>query len=281
MKIVGKYISMIFALIFAAFGVGQCEIGDKIPEEDVIRIMSYNVRYNDWHRGKTVPQLIADYYPDSVGVQECEALWFYHMKAYLPQYGIVGVGRLTGTQGGISGEMSAILYRKDKYKVVDSDTFWLSETPDKVSKGWDGQKNRICTWVILENIETGKQYAHLNAHLDHQGELARINGLKLVLEKANSFDMPVVITGDFNFEKGTELYSEFAKAGFSDTQDMAVDTMSGKTYHAYNGGEDGLPIDFVMVNNKITDVKTYKIIRDTVDGEYISDHYPIYADMMF
>ncbi len=281
MKIIGKYISMIFALIFAACGIGQCEIGDKIPENDVIRIMSYNVRYNDWQRGKTVPQLIADYYPDSVGVQECEALWFYHMKAFLPQYGIEGVGRLTGTQGGISGEMSAILYRKDKYKVVDSDTFWLSETPDKVSKGWDAQKNRICTWVILENLETGNQYAHLNAHLDHKGELARINGLRLVLEKAKSFDMPVVITGDFNFEKGTELYSEFAKAGFSDTQNMAFDTMTGKTYHAYNGGEEGLPIDFVMVNNRITDVKTYKIIRDTVDGEYISDHYPIYADMAF
>jgi len=262
-------------------GVGQCEIGANVPSEDLTRIMSFNVRYNEWERGKIVPQLIADYYPDSVGVQECEALWFYHMKAYLPQYDIVGVGRLTGTRGGLSGEMSAILYRKDKYKVVDSDTFWLSETPDKVSKGWDGQKNRICTWAVLENLETGERYAHLNAHLDHQGENAKKNGLALVLEKAQSFDMPVVITGDFNFEKGTELYSDFAKAGFSDTQDMAEETMYGKTYHANKGGEDGLPIDFIMVNNEINDVKTYKIIRDQVDGGYISDHYPIFSDMIF
>ena len=281
MEKVLKFFSAIFALIMAFCGSGQCEMGLKAPEEDVIRIMSYNVRYNAWERGKIVPQLIADYMPDSVGVQECEALWYYHMKAFLPEYGIEGVGRLTGTKGGLSGEMSAILYRKDKYKVVDSDTFWLSETPDRISKGWDAQKNRICTWVILENLETGEQYAHVNAHLDHQGEQARINGLKLVLEKANSFDMPTVITGDFNFEKGTELYSEFAKAGFTDTQDVAPDTMTGKTYHGYNGGEEGLPIDFVMINSKITDAKTYKIIRDTIDGQYISDHYPIYSDMVF
>ncbi|MBE6755249.1 MAG: endonuclease/exonuclease/phosphatase family protein [Clostridia bacterium] len=281
MEKVLKFFSAIFALIMAFCGVGQCEIGANVPSEDLTRIMSFNVRYNEWERGKIVPQLIADYYPDSVGVQECEALWFYHMKAYLPQYDIVGVGRLTGTRGGLSGEMSAILYRKDKYKVVDSDTFWLSETPDKVSKGWDGQKNRICTWAVLENLETGERYAHLNAHLDHQGENAKKNGLALVLEKAQSFDMPVVITGDFNFEKGTELYSDFAKAGFSDTQDMAEETMYGKTYHANKGGEDGLPIDFIMVNNEINDVKTYKIIRDQVDGGYISDHYPIFSDMIF
>ncbi len=272
---------MVFALILAAVGVGQCEMGAKAPQEDVIRIMSYNVRYNSWERGRIVPQLIADYMPDSVGVQECEALWFYHMKAFLPEYGIEGVGRLTGTRGGLSGEMSAILYRKDKYKVVDSDTFWLSETPHKVSKGWDGQKNRICTWVILENLETGERYAHVNAHLDHQGEVAKAEGLRLVLEKAQSFDMPTVITGDFNFEKGTDLYGEFGKAGFSDTQDMAPDTMTGKTYHAFKGGEDGLPIDFVMVNSRITDVKTYKIVRDKAGDEFISDHYPIYSDMKF
>ncbi len=281
MEKVLKFFSAIFALVMAFCGSGQCEMGLKAPEENVKRIMSYNVRYNGWERGKIVPQLIADYAPDSVGVQECEALWFYHMKAYLPQYGIVGVGRLTGTQGGLSGEMSAILYRKDKYKAVESDTFWLSETPHKISKGWDAQKNRVCTWVILEDLETGERYAHVNAHLDHQGEEARAKGLQLVLEKAASFDMPVVVTGDFNFEKDTELYSEFAKAGLSDTQDMAPDTMYGKTYHGYNGGEEGVPIDFVMVNNKITDVKTYKIVRDTVDGQYISDHYPIYADMIF
>ncbi len=277
-----QIICALFSLILPFLGIGRCEIGAKAPEsEEIIRVMSFNVRCGEFDREEIVPQLIADYYPDSVGVQEFESLWFSHVKAYLPQYGIVGVGRLTGIQGTISGEMSAILYRKDKYKVVDSDTFWLSETPDKISKGWDADKNRICTWAILENLETGEQYAHVNTHLDNKGELARINGLKLVLEKAKSFDMPVVITGDFNFSKGTELYSGFAENGFSDTQDMAEDTMYGKTYHGYNGGEDGLPIDFIMVNNKISDVRTYKILRDKVDDQFVSDHYPIYSDMVF
>lgn len=271
----------LFSLILPFLGIGRCETGVKAPENnDVIRVMSFNVRCGEFDREEIVPQLIADYMPDSVGLQECDGTWYLTLRTYLSDnYGIVGVGRLSGVK--LIGEASAIMYRKDKYKVVDSDTFWLSETPDKVSKGWDANHNRICTWVILENLETGKQYAHINTHLDHIGEQARINGLKLVLEKANSFDMPVVITGDFNFEKGCDLYTEFEKAGFTDTQDVAEDTMYGKTYHGYNGGEEGSPIDFVMINNKITDVKTYKIVRDTVDGEYISDHYPIYADMIF
>lgn len=271
----------LFSLILPFLGIGRCETGANAPTDaDAIRIMSFNVRCGEFDREEIVPQLIADYLPDSVGVQECDGTWYLTLKAYLANdYGIVGVGRLSGIK--CIGEASAILYRKDKYKVVDSDTFWLSETPDKVSKGWDANHNRICTWAILENKETGKQYVHLNTHLDHIGELARINGLKLVLEKANSFDMPAVITGDFNFEKGCELYAEFEKAGFSDTQDMAADTMYGKTYHGYSGGEEGNPIDFIMVNNKITDVKTYKIVRDTVDGKYVSDHYPIYSDMVF
>ena len=271
----------LFSLILPFLGIGRCETGLKAPESaDTVRVMSFNVRCGEFDREEIVPQLIADYLPDSVGVQECDGTWYLSLKTYLSDsYGIVGVGRLSGVK--LIGEASAILYRKDKYKVVDSDTFWLSETPDKVSKGWDANHNRICTWAILENKETGERYAHVNTHLDHIGPQARINGLTLVLEKAQSFDMPTVVTGDFNFPKDDALYSEFANAGFTDTQDVAADTMYGKTYHGYNGGEEGLPIDYIMINSRITDVKSYKIIRDTVDGQYISDHYPIYSDMMF
>lgn len=271
----------LFSLILPFLGIGRCEMGAKAPEnaEDV-RIMSFNVRCGEFDREEIVPQLVADYMPDSVGLQECDGTWYLTLKTYLADnYAIVGVGRLSGVK--LIGEASAIMYRKDKYKLVDSDTFWLSETPDKVSIGWDAKHHRICTWAILENKETGERYAHFNTHLDHMGELARKNGLNLVLEKAKSFDMPVVITGDFNFGKGTECYGDFAEAGFFDAQDKAADTMYGKTYHGYNGGEEGNPIDFIMVNDKVENVKTYKIIRDKAGDQYISDHYPIYSDMTF
>lgn len=279
---VKQIVCALFALILPAVGIGTVEdYGSKATTaEDAIRIMSYNVRNGEHGRGKNVPQSIADYLPDSVGLQECEGTWYMTLGTHLKdRYDIVGVGRLTGIK--CIGEATAIMYRKDKYNLIDSGTFWLSETPDKVSIGWDAKHHRTCTWVILENKETHEQYVHLNTHLDHMGELARTNGLALVLEKAESFDLPVVVTGDFNFEKSDPLYTQLISGNLKDTQDMAEITMSGKTYHAYNGGEDGEPIDFICVNEKITSVKEYRIVRDMYGDTYLSDHYPIFADIVF
>lgn len=277
---VKQIICALFALILPLLGIDSVDYGAKAPEADTVRIMSFNVRNGEHGRGKNVPQFIADYMPDSVGLQECEGTWYMTLEAYLKDnYGIVGTGRLTGVK--YIGEATAIMYRKDKYNLVDSDTIWLSETPDKVSIGWDAKHHRTCTWVILENKETGEKYAHINTHLDHVGEQARTNGLQLILDLADGFDMPVVVTGDFNFEKSDPLYTQLVSDSLSDTQDIAVKTMTGKTYHAYDGGEDGEPIDFICVNSKITDVKEYRIVRDKYGDSYISDHFPIYADMVF
>ncbi len=277
---VKQIVCALFALVLPLLGITSVETGSKAPEADTVRIMSFNVRNGEHDRGQLVPQFIADYMPDSVGLQECEGTWYMTLEAYLKDdYGIVGVGRLAGIK--YIGEATAIMYRKDKYELVDSGTIWLSETPDKVSIGWDAKHHRTCTWVVLENKETGEQYAHLNTHLDHKGPEARTNGLQLVLDLADSFDMPVVVTGDFNFPKSDPLYTQLVSGNLTDTQDIAEKTMTGKTYHAYNGGEDGEPIDFICVNDKITDVKEYRIVRDIYGDTYISDHFPIFADMVF
>lgn len=276
------YISIFFTLLFSMCGIGlpKRETKDAI-EQGNVRIMSFNVRCGELEpRFRIVPQIIGEYMPDSLGVQECTYEWYLMLKFQLPEYEFIGVGRDTGDRKLNCGEISGVLYRKDKYKLIDSGTFWLSETPDKVSFGWDGACRRVCTWATLENLQTGEQYTHVNTHLDHKGALARENGVKLVVEKALSFDMPTVVTGDFNFEKGCDLYNLLVSDGLSDTQDMAAETMYGKTYHGYNGGEEGLPIDFILANEKITTVSRYKIVRDMLDGQYTSDHYPIYADMI-
>lgn len=269
----------LLGLIMPLFGIGIPDTGAKAPAPETVRIMSYNVRLGEFDREEIVPQVIADYLPDSVGLQECEGTWFLTMKAYLPDYEIIGVGRLTGLP--LLGESTAIMYRADKYKLVDWGTFWLSETPDKVSKGWDAQHNRTCTWAILENRETGEQYAHVNTHLDHIGAEARTNGLALVLEKAASFDMPVVLTGDFNFPKGSDLYKQLTSAEFTDTSAISETADSGCTHHAYKGTVEGNPIDFILVNDEITEVKSYNIMREKYNDRYVSDHYPIFADMVF
>jgi len=283
LTVVRNYIALIISAIVALFGCANLNMGGASEAEPgTVRVMSFNIRCGEFEdRGEIVPRLIADYHPDSLGLQECTYDWFSYLRLFLHKdYGFVGVGRDTGDRSVKCGEMSLVLYRKDKYNLVDSGTFWLSETPDEVSLGWDGACNRICTWVVLENKETGEKYAHVNTHLDHVGPLARQNGVELVKEKALSYDIPTVVTGDFNFSKGSELYNSLVTGGLTDTQDMAEYTMTGKTYHGYNGGSEGEPIDFICVNSQITDVKTYKSIRDMYDGKYTSDHYPIFSDMV-
>lgn len=269
----------LLGLLMPLFGIGIPETGTKAPAEDTVRVMSYNVRLGEFDREEIVPQVVADYLPDSVGLQECDGTWFLSMKAYLPDYEIIGVGRLSGLP--LIGEATAIMYRADKYKLVDWGTFWLSETPDKVSKGWDAEHNRTCTWAILENLETGEQYAHVNTHLDNKGPEARTKGLALVLEKVASFDMPVVLTGDFNFLKGCDLYKQLTAGDLADVAEVAETADSGCTYHGYEGTVEGTPIDFILVNDQVTEVKSYNIMREKYNDRYVSDHHPIFADIVF
>ena len=281
--VIKNYIALILSAIVALFGCANLKMGAvSEAEPGTVRVMSFNIRCGEFpDRGEIVPRLIADYHPDSLGLQECTYDWYNYLRLFLKDdYAFVGVGRDTGDRSITCGEMSLVLYRKDKYKLVDSGTFWLSETPDEVSFGWDAACRRVCTWVLLENKETGERYAHVNTHLDHEGPLARVNGVELVKEKALSFDVPTVVTGDFNFKKGTDLYNSLVTGGLIDTQDVAEYTMYGKTYHGYNGGSEGNPIDFICTNDKVSEVKTYKIIRDMYDGKYTSDHYPIFSDMV-
>ncbi len=255
---------------------------DELTDSESIRVMSFNIRCGEYKKRKNiVPQLIQEYAPDTVGIQECTYEWYIQLTEKLPEYEFIGVGRDSGGLGEDCGEISAVLFRKDKYTLVESDTFWISETPDEVSYGWDAACRRICTWVILKNNATGEEFAHVNTHLDHEGDLARVNGSKMVAEHAMTFDMPTVLTGDFNFKKETDLYNGITETGLRDTQDLAENTMDGKTYHGYDGGEEGKPIDFIFVNDSVSSVSAYKIVRDKYAGKYSSDHYPIYADMKF
>ena len=254
---------------------------NKVIETGYTRIMSFNVRCGEFEpRQRLVPQIISEYLPDTVGVQECTYEWYQTLCAALTEYEFVGVGRDSGGTDPDCGEISGVLFLKEKYSLLDSGTFWLSETPDKVSFGWDASCRRVCTWAVLEEKATGKKFVHVNTHLDHISEPARKYGIELVREKALSFDVPTVVTGDFNLFKGCDLYYNLVAEGLADTQDTAKQTMHGKTYHGYEGGIDGEPIDYILTNNKINEVSRYVIVRDMLDGQYTSDHYPIYADMI-
>ncbi len=257
-------------------------VGDTLD----VKVMSYNVyiagtgKKSPENRGELVTKTIRGEMPDSFGLQEADIAWVNRVSEAMPEYAWAGVGRDDGAE---DGEFSPVFYLKDKYKLVDSGTFWLSETPDTPSKGWDAVCKRICTWVILEEKESGKRYAHMNAHMDHIGVKARENGAKLIAEKASSFDMPVVVTGDFNTDEGTDAYNTIISAGFMDTKYCADETMSMGTYHNFgmkNVEKKGAsPIDFIFVSYAKAKVESYKVLSGKVDGAYSSDHYPVVSKM--
>lgn len=272
----------ILCMLGGCSGRLEVEPKDVLTDSETIRVMSFNVcGWNYKNLKHLAAKTILTYNPDVVGLQECSYDCYKSLTKDLPGYTFVGVGRENGKLDKNSGESCGILFKTDKFTLVDSGTFWLSETQDVPSQGWDGDYIRICTWVILKNNETGEEFAHVNTHLenidDGTGMEALKNGAQMVVDKALSFDMPVVVTGDMNFEKGTAYYNTFVNANFRDAQDAAENTMDGPTYH----GDPAEHIDYVFVNDRITEVITYKLVEDQFDGQYPSDHYPIYADLKF
>ena len=250
-----------------------------------MKTMSYNILCygKDGHererREPMVLEIIRKNNPDTFGVQEATPEWMAALKENIGSiYNYVGVGRDDGDD---EGEYSAIFYRKDKYKAVESGTFWLSETPEKVSFGWDAACRRVCTWAVLENIETKERYVHLNSHFDHVGVAARKNSVDMIVSKAKEYaDLPVVFTADMNVKEGSTNYNQFVDSGvLRDTKFAAPDSMNYCTYHDTKPQKhtDDV-IDYVMINEHF-EALSYRVVTEGIDGRFVSDHYPIYSDL--
>ena len=261
---------------------------DKIPEkaDDALRIMSFNLRCKDdkagsvENRSKIVAAIIRQYSPDSVGVQEATGQWMNILeKALGDKYACVATPR---DSSGYKSERNAVFYLKDKYNLIDSGTIWLSETPEVVnSKSFGSSCNRIATWAVLENKSDGAKYAHLNTHLDHLYENARLGQSDVLINKFNELEQKtkVVCTGDFNTDTASEVYRKMTSMS-DDSRVSAVNSDNGMTFHDYGKFTDNFDgaIDYIYVT-KGTKVYTHKIIRNTFKGMFPSDHYPIVADM--
>lgn len=245
--------------------------------------MTFNIRCADvkgvtWEeRRGLVSQQISDVLPDSVGLQEAHTGWMdYLIEELADKYDYIGVGREDGKR---EGEFTSIFYLKEKYEVKDSGNFWLSETPDVPSKGWDAACTRICTWAKLADRKTGKEYVHINTHFDHRGRQAQLKSVYMIHEKAKEFEaLPVVITADLNILEGSDIYLKMVSSLLKDSKHLAADTMSCLTFHnAFPKKFKDYVIDYVLVNRHVTP-KVYKVITQGIDGRFVSDHYPVYAD---
>ncbi len=256
---------------------------------DDLKVMTYNIRFNNpddgpnaWpYRKSAVRRLVLFEKPDLLGIQE--GLWGQvQFLDSLAQYEREGVGR---DDGKTSGEFSALFFRRDRFQRIDGGTFWLSETPDVPSKGWDAALNRICTWVKLHDRRTGKKILVLNTHFDHQGMEARIQSADLLHQKAKelAYDWPVILLGDFNLPPESvpiKKVQGFFQDAFLATQTEPfgpVGTFNAfKVEQAYNHR-----IDYVFVNNRFK-VLDYQVRSDVRSGGYfLSDHFPVITRLAY
>ncbi len=256
-----------------------------------LRVMSFNIRYDNpgdsldaWpYRVDKVAGVIRFHHADLVGVQEALKGMLDDLQAALPAFGWFGVGRADGQQ---AGEYSAILYRKDRFEVLDHGTFWLSETPDVPgSKGWDAAIERIATWGRLRDRTTGRVFFHVNTHFDHVGVQAREESARLLRRRLGALaeDAPVVLTGDFNTEDTTAPYRILTTGAqpFADARDHSIHGHLGpnSTWNGFREIEPGRRIDFIFVRGLVT-VLQHGILADQWDGgRFPSDHLPVLAEI--
>ncbi len=292
---IDKIISAFFAVVTAIMMIFYTPTPvtqvnpETVPEAKItqnITVMSYNVyikgtgEKSPENRTPLVAENIKKYSPDSFGLQEADEGWLERLPALMTEYAYVGIGR-NSDEGG--GEASPIFYKKDKYELLDSGTFWLSKTPEKASKGWDAMFKRVCTYAILKDKETDFIYAHFNAHFDHLGVIARLESVAVIADKIAEIapDIPVVFSGDLNDYEGGDMYNRVLESGLKDTKYLAEIVSGGNvTYHGYSDlVEKDAPIDFIFTNSLAAKVQSYAVISEEINGIYASDHHPVVASM--
>jgi endonuclease/exonuclease/phosphatase family metal-dependent hydrolase len=251
--------------------------------------MSYNIRLdvasdglNAWPvRKDFFASQIQFYEPDIMGVQEAMPNQVLDLEQMLPHYNQVGIGR----EGVGKGESSNIFYKKEKLKVITTNTFWLSETPDAISKGWDAACHRVCTIALFQDISSKRKFWIFNTHLDHIGEQARANGIKLILSKIEQYNTdqyPVVFMGDFNLEPNDKSIVAL-KMQMNDASEISLQKPFGPN-GTFNNFEFDKPvskrIDYIFISKEAKlEIKKYAVLSDSKDLRYPSDHFPVYVEI--
>jgi endonuclease/exonuclease/phosphatase family metal-dependent hydrolase len=256
-----------------------------------LKAMTYNIRLdvasdgiNAWPLRKDFfASQIQFYEPDILGVQEAMPHQVEDLEQLLPQYKQVGMGR----EGVGKGESSNIFYKKEMFKVLQTSTFWLSETPELISMGWDAACHRVCTYALFQEVKTNQLFWVFNTHLDHIGNQARTKGLELILSKIkqlNTKNQAVLLMGDFNSEPHEERIVALKKV-MNDTRDISMNKPFGPS-GTFNNFEHNTAvtalIDYIFIAKKSNlKVKKYAILSDSKDLKYPSDHLPVYVELFF
>ena len=253
-----------------------------------LKVMSYNIRLgsgedgtNSWvYRCPATLEMLEDQQPDVFGVQEALGYQIQFLEEFTKDYECVGVGRDNGKK---KGEFMSIFWNKKTVKMLKWGTFWLSETPEKPSMGWDAACFRTATWALMKDKKTGKKFYFVNTHLDHVGVEARRNGLKLIvdrIEEINPEGLPMVLTGDFNMKPSAPELKDL-DARMKSARKVALKTDSHNTYNAWGKASSDDIIDYIYISGFSSCPEYQTVTKKYAQRTYVSDHYPIVARLIF
>ncbi len=259
-------------------------------KETELNVMTFNIRLdvasdslNSWqHRKENVGVMLRYYSPAVLGMQEVLKNQLDDLKAALPGYTAVGVGRDDGKE---KGEYSPVFFQTDRFYLLKEGTYGLSESPAQIGMlGWDAACPRIVTWVMLQDKKTGVKFCCFNTHFDHQGKIARRESARLLVEKMRDLGegLPCIVTGDFNGNPDSEPIQIISnEEGIRDTRTTATATYGPKwSFHDFGRlavGEREL-LDYIFVKGPIQ-VNKYRVIDDVTETGFLSDHNPAMADL--
>ncbi len=256
----------------------------QVENNGQIKMMSYNLRCispTDWgkkawfYRANLVIDDIENEKPGIIGFQESTKWHYKYLVDTLKGYDSV----IEYRDEAFNSEGCPIFYNTDLYELVDKGSFWLSETPEVMSKSWGAQYNRVCSYVILTDKASGEDFVVFNTHLSHVSDEARINGIKVVLDKIAEFgSLPSVIMGDFNALEGSETYNSVTE-NFLDAKKVAEKTSDSHTYQNWGNPEKFQRIDYFMVSKTGFKINSYDVLSAVHDGIYSSDHCPIVLEV--
>jgi len=260
-------------------------------EKNAIKVMTMNVRYdnssdsiNAWpNRASQVCNFIIKEKPDILGMQEVLLRQYEVIDSVLTDYTSIGVGRDDGAR---AGEMNPVFFRKERFDMVRTITFWLSDTPEiPGSKGWGASLPRIVTWMELVDKNRHEHFFYFNTHFAHDSDSARIMSSKVLLNEVEKIaeGFPFIITGDFNMLPTSAGYAILT--GPAESVPLLKDsyTISEKrplgpafTFNGFSDKPGTGRIDYIFVKNGMKVLDHSTVIKKE-HGIYISDHWPVEA----
>ena len=261
---------------------------DSAPEGS-IKAMTFNIRvdtfldvFNRWKTRKDIAvNTINNNAADIIGIQEGLRSQVQDLHNSLPQYNLYSAGRSDGKQ---KGETCALFYRKDRFELINSGTFWFSKTPEKPgSKNWGNIPPRICSYLHLTDKSTDKSFYVYNLHLDNLSQNSRKKSINLLAQRVSNrpTNDPFIIMGDFNMEMDNPAMvnllqnKNYPKMVDAWNQANPGIPTSG-TRHGFNGKKTGPTIDHMPVSEGAI-VLDVKIDHSNRNGKYPSDHFPVIA----